>query len=180
MELYEQIYNGLDQDLKDRFAKVKMLIMDFDGVHTDNKVYVNQEGVESVRCDRSDGLGLDWLRNNDLVVMILSKETNPVVAARAKKLQIKCTHGVDIKINDYKQQLQDTGLDNSEVCYIGNDVNDIECIKEAGIGVAVADSDQRVIHSADYVTIRNGGDGAIREICEMICYAKGIHPYANK
>jgi len=160
-------------ELKKRFSKIKLLLLDFDGTLTDNKVYTSQEGKEMVRCDRGDGLGLEMLRKKtDVKVVIVSKEKNPVVNARAKKLQIPVTQGSEDKIIDFNKEIQKRNLKNEEVCFIGNDINDIECIQNAGIGVAVADSYLEILKIADYITSKKGGNGAVREICDLIINSK--------
>lgn len=153
---------------KKDFRKVKLLILDFDGVMTDNKVYVNENGEEMVCCSRSDGLGIENLRKSGLSIWVLSKEKNKVVDARCKKLKIRSIQGIDDKLKALKQILKDTDISPSQVCYLGNDINDIECVKLAGFGCAVKDSHPELLKVANYVTKNKGGNGAVREICELI------------
>ncbi|MFA7707420.1 MAG: HAD hydrolase family protein [Candidatus Pacearchaeota archaeon] len=155
------------------FKKIKLLVLDFDGTLTDNRVLVNENGQESVFCSREDSLGLELLKNKtDVEVVVLSKEKNKVVQARCKKLKIGCFQGVDEKHDSFLRLIKEKKLDKSRVCFIGNDINDIECIKEAGIGVCVADSYPSVFRFADYVTKKQGGLGAVREVCSLILRAK--------
>jgi YrbI family 3-deoxy-D-manno-octulosonate 8-phosphate phosphatase len=173
----QAIYKKLNTKVKDKLKNCKLLALDFDGTLTDNKVYVSQDEIESVRADRGDGLGLEFLRKYaEIEVIILSRETNPVTAARAKKLKIPCTHGINDKLSNFKKEIEHHKLTPEQVCFIGNDLNDIECIKLAGLGVAVADSYQQILDVADYITTKNGGEGAVREICELIMYSKKVHP----
>jgi YrbI family 3-deoxy-D-manno-octulosonate 8-phosphate phosphatase len=174
----KQLYNKLPTILKKKLQNIKLLILDFDGTLTDNRVITDQTGKESVICNRSDGLGLEILRKQTNVkVIILSKETNSVIAARAKKLKIPCTHGIGNKIKNFNLEVKKHKVKPSEICFVGNDLNDIECIQAAGIGVAVSDAFPQVLKAADYITNCPGGDGAVREICEFIMYAKNKHPY---
>ena len=174
----KKIYDKLPQKLKKEFSKIKFLVMDFDGVFTDNKVYTDQKGRETVMSDRGDGLILDLFReHSDVRLLILTKEPNPVNLARAKKLKIPCVNRVDNKNEYFKKEISKRKLSNKEVCFMGNDLNDIGCIKEAGIGVAVVDSYPQALKVSDYITKHKGGHGAIREICEFIMYAKKMHPY---
>jgi len=167
--------NKISAELLKRFSKIKLLLLDFDGVLTDNKVYTSQDGTESVRCDRSDGLGLEMLRKKtDVEIVIVSKEKNPVVSARAKKLNIPVTQGIDEKIKEYENEVKKRGLKDEQVCFVGNDLNDIECINKAGIGVAVADAYEPAKKVADYITLKNGGKGAVREICDLIIESKNM------
>ena len=174
----KKLFEKLSPDLKQRFGKVKLLVLDFDGTLTDNKVYTDQNQKETVMADRGDGLGLEMVRKHGGVdAIILSTETNPVTAARAKKLNIPCVHGLDSKIEVFKAEAKKRGLSKEEICFVGNDVNDIECMGHAGIAVAIEDSYAQTLAVADYVTQRKGGHGAVREVCELILYAKNTHPF---
>jgi len=153
---------------KPNFSKTKALFLDFDGVVTNNKVITDSNGVEYVQSDRSDSLGIEMLRNAGIYVAVISKEKNEVVTKRCEKLKIDCIQGVDHKINILKDEVKKINLSMSEVCFVGNDINDIECIQVSGIGVAPADSCDEVKKIADYVTKRNGGDGCVREIADLI------------
>lgn len=175
---FKAIYSALPEELKSRFLQIRLLIMDFDGTLTDNTVLSDQNGVESVVCSRYDSLGLDFIREHAKIsVVILSKETNPVVATRARKLKLLSARGIDDKISSFHVALKEHGVEAGQTCYVGNDVNDMTCICEAGLGIAVADSDFRIRKKADYVTRLKGGYGAVREVCEIILYAKNMHPF---
>jgi len=150
------------------FSKVKLLVMDFDGVMTNNKVIVDENGKESVTCNRSDGMGIEMLLEKDIGAIVISKETNKVVKARCKKLSIPCVNGIDDKITILKKELKSRGLKPENVCYMGNDVNDIECMEYVGVAVAVNDAYPEVKKFAQYVTNKNGGEGAVREVIDNI------------
>jgi len=174
----KNIFNTLTPILKKKFAECKLLVLDFDGVLTDNKVYVNQGGMETVSCDRSDSLGLELLRKHtNIGIFIISKEKNPVVAARAKKLKIKYISGADNKIIVLKKEIKLKKLSPKQVCFVGNDLNDVECFRMVGLGIAVNDSHPLVASIADYKTAKKGGDGAVREVCELILYSKNKNIY---
>lgn len=157
-------------DIEEEIRKIKLVALDFDGVFTDNRVFIDENGRESVVCDRSDSLGLKMLREKrpGIAVLVISKETNTVVRARCDKLKIACRTGIDDKLTVLKEIVEEMKLNPEQVAYLGNDVNDLECIAYAGIGVAVADSDPRVLEVADYRTRKNGGRGAIREFIDII------------
>lgn len=154
--------------MKYNFKNVRMLALDFDGVMTDDSVIVGSNGEEFVTCSRSDGLGIENIKKRGILVMVISKEKNSVVEARCKKLGVECLHGVEDKTAVLRRAAERNNLLMSQVCYIGNDINDIGCIKEAGIGVAVPDSHKKVIEAAGYITKARGGRGAVREICDLI------------
>lgn len=147
---------------------VSGLVLDFDGVLTDNRVVTLQDGTEAVLCDRSDGLGLELLRRAGVLVMVLSKERNPVVGARCAKLGVECVQGIDDKEPALRTWLAGRGLDPSEIVFVGNDVNDLECLRVAGCGVVVADAHPDAIAVADLVLTRPGGRGAVRELVDLI------------
>jgi YrbI family 3-deoxy-D-manno-octulosonate 8-phosphate phosphatase len=159
----------------DQLRKIKLLVLDFDGVMTDNKVTMDENGKESVVCNRGDGLGLEMLRKQKHIeIIVLSKEKNKVVAARCKKLGIKVIHGVDDKLITFEQEVKKRKLSFDNVSFVGNDINDIECIKRAGVGIAIADSYPSVLKVADLVTSKKGGDGAVRQICDWILGSEGV------
>jgi YrbI family 3-deoxy-D-manno-octulosonate 8-phosphate phosphatase len=147
---------------------VRLLVLDFDGVLTDNHVIVHQDGTESVVCHRGDGLGIEHLIRAGTAVVVLSKERNPVVAARCDKLGVKCLHGVDQKLPELQRLANDAGLDPSEIAYVGNDVNDVSCMEWVGLPIAVADATPEALAAAVWVTQEGGGRGAIREVCNQM------------
>lgn len=151
-------------------AKIDLLVLDFDGVVTDNRVWVSEDGREMVAANRGDSLILGKLRQAGTEVMILSSEVNPVVAARAKKMRVEAIHGVglDDKAQVLDNLLKERKIDPSHVAYIGNDINDLPCFEMVGWAVAVADAQPEAIRAADFVTTKTGGHGAVREVCDLI------------
>jgi YrbI family 3-deoxy-D-manno-octulosonate 8-phosphate phosphatase len=145
------------------------LVMDFDGVFTDNAVWLDEAGKEAVRCHRGDGLGLGMLRQAGLPMAVISKERNPVVMARCAKLALECFQGVDDKLTVLKAWAATKGIDREQLLYVGNDVNDLECLAWAGCGVVVADAHPDVLHVSDLILHHNGGNGALRELADMVC-----------
>ena len=150
--------------------KVDLLISDFDGVITDNRVWVNEAGMEFVAAYRSDSIGVQLLRAIGVEVMILSSEPNRVVEARARKMGVEVIHGVGIheKGRVMREVLEQKSVKAENVIYIGNDVNDLPCFEIAGWSVAVADAYPEVIRAADFVLSKPGGYGALREVCDLI------------
>lgn len=154
--------------MNDLLRSIRFVVFDFDGVFTNNKVIVSEDGKESVVCDRSDGLGLNMLRSLGIGMAIVSTEVNPVVAARAKKLKLECFHGCEEKHDTVTQLLKEKGIPFSQAAYVGNDINDLSCLNAVGLPVAVADAYPGVLAVAKVVLERNGGEGAVREFCELL------------
>ena len=151
---------------------VEALVMDFDGVFTDNRVIVLEDGREAVTCSRSDGWGIAQLRKTGLPMLILSTETNPVVQARADKLKIPCLQRMGDKALAMQSWLEEKQIDPANVVFLGNDQNDLSCMALAGCAVAVADAHPTALAQADIILSRIGGNGAVRELCELILNAK--------
>jgi len=147
---------------------VEALALDFDGVFTDNKVMVLDNGQEAVLCSRSDGWGIGRLRAAGIPVVVLSTEKNPVVAARCKKLQIDCLHGLEDKVSALQIWAQKCQINFDKMIFVGNDINDIECLQLVGCPVIVADAHPSVRSSAKIILESRGGDDAVREVCELI------------
>ncbi|MCX4643582.1 cytidylyltransferase domain-containing protein [Streptomyces sp. NPDC055059] len=147
---------------------IDAVVLDFDGTQTDDKVLIDSDGREFVTVHRGDGLGIAALRKSGLPLLILSTEQNPVVAARARKLQIPVLHGIDRKDLALKQWCEEQGIAPERVLYVGNDVNDLPCFGLVGWPVAVASAHDVVRGAARAVTTLPGGDGAIREIATWI------------
>lgn len=151
----------------DQLSNIKGIAFDFDGVFTDNKVYVMQNGEEAVVCDRSDSMGISMLRKAGLPMVIISTEKNPVVSARGAKIQIDVLQGIDDKLPTLTQWAAGHNLTLADVAFVGNDINDVECLTGAGMGVVVADAYQVAVDAADFQLSRDGGRGAIREISDL-------------
>jgi len=155
-----------------KLKKIKLVAFDFDGVFTDNRVYVDQNGREMVCCWRSDGIGLQKLKEIGVKTVVISSEVNPVVEKRCAKLGIECVVGVKDKLGAFKRILEREKIRPEEACFVGNDTPDLECMRFAGVAVAVRGSLPEVLKVADYVTKKPGGRGAVREVCDIIYRAK--------
>ena len=161
---------------------IHTLAFDFDGVFTDNKVWVDDQGSESVRCDRADGLALDMLRTAQLrglleiETFIISSEESAVVAHRARKLRIDCHQGIGNKLAFMQQHLEERFPTDPDpfagLVFLGNDLNDLTLMQAAGFSVAPSDADRRVLGVASLILDRPGGDGFVRMFVECML---GIH-----
>lgn len=144
--------------------KIKVIVYDFDGIMTNNKVLVSSDGQESVFCNRSDGLAVRELIKRGINQCIISTETNKVVDARAKKLGIPCIYGVADKKSVLLEYVNKNNIDLQSVAYIGNDINDLEAMRLTGIKIAPKDAADEILAISDIVTNTKGGDGVIYEV----------------
>jgi YrbI family 3-deoxy-D-manno-octulosonate 8-phosphate phosphatase len=152
---------------------VDALVTDFDGVHTDDAAILDEDGIESVRVSRADGLGVERLRAAGVPLLILSKERNGVVAARAAKLRVPVLQAVDDKAAALRTWLGQQGVDPARCAYVGNDVNDLSAMALVGWPVAVADAHPAVRRAARVVLRNRGGHGAVREAAELVLASRG-------
>lgn len=149
--------------------RLSLLLLDFDGVMTDDRVWVDEDGREMVAANRGDGMGLEQVRKKlNIPVMVISKERNPVVARRCEKLHLVYEQGIDDKASIIERILAEKGIPAEEAAYIGNDINDLACFQHVGFSVAPADAHESVRRAADLVLQRSGGHGAVREFCDLI------------
>ena len=149
--------------------EVHLIVFDFDGVMTDNRVWVDQDGHEMVAANRSDSLGLEVLRaETPIELFVLSKETNPVVSARCRKLKIPVLQAVDDKPAALSKLISERGLDPAVVIYMGNDINDLPCFPLVGCAVVPVDARPQVTAQADVILSERAGHGAVRELCDLL------------
>ena len=153
-------------------ASVRMVIFDFDGVFTDNTVSVSQDGVESVQCWRSDGLGLSRLKEVGVKAFIISTEANRVVSVRAAKLKVDCKQNIEDKSVAILETCREVSILAKHTMFVGNDINDIPGFEAVGFPVAVNDAYPEVNEHVLFRTQKKGGRGAVREICDLIYFAK--------
>lgn len=148
--------------------KIKLVVYDFDGVMTDNRVFVDQSGVESIAANRSDGLGIGMIKRLGIEQCIVSTERNKVVQARADKIGLEAAHGVRDKASLLIQLAATKGVSLAEVLFMGNDTNDRDAMGLCGFKVAPSDAHPSILALADYVTEAPGGYGAIRELADVL------------
>lgn len=157
-----------DDSLDAALRRVRLVVFDFDGVFTDNRVYVSQEGIESVCCYRGDGLGLRLLDQIGVRYLILTSERNPVVTARANKLGIRAIVADGDKQTALEHIITEWDVPLNQVAFVGNDINDRDCLQMVGCPIVVRDAHPSVLPLARYRTRRKGGNGAVREVCDLI------------
>lgn len=148
---------------------IKLIVYDFDGVMTDNKVYVDQNGNETVKVNRSDGLGISEIKKLGIQQIIISTEKNLVVGKRAKKLGINCLQNVGNKKNALEENCKKINIELDQVIYVGNDINDKEAMEIAGITICPADAHESIKNISNHIFTKRGGDGVVRELYDFIC-----------
>ena len=147
---------------------IAVFVFDFDGVLTNNMVYLDQNGKESVSCSRGDGLAFDALRKLKKTVYILSTEKNTVVSARAKKLQISVVQGVENKVTGIQEIIKKENCKMENILYVGNDLNDYRVMSICGFTACPADSHKKIKQISGIVLKTNGGYGVVRELLEDV------------
>ncbi|MEK7536884.1 MAG: HAD hydrolase family protein [Patescibacteria group bacterium] len=164
----------ISADLNRKLKKIKLFALDFDGVFTDAKVYLNQDGIETVVCSRRDSLGMNLLKKEGIKFVVISMESSPVVAKRCEKLKIEMLYSPDDKLSSFKSLIKRERMNIEEVAYMGDDLNDLDCLKYAGVAFTVKDGASECLKIADYATKRQGGDHALREVCDLILGARKV------
>jgi 3-deoxy-D-manno-octulosonate 8-phosphate phosphatase (KDO 8-P phosphatase) len=159
-------------ELEPLLGRVRFAIFDFDGVFTDNRVRVNERGEEALAFSRSDGLGLRRLDEVGVRYLIVSMEQNAIVGARAQKLRVDCMQGVDDKLSVVRDRTAAVGVSLDQTAFVGNDINDAECLRAVGVPVVPADAWPEVVPLASWVLSRPGGAGCVREFCDAVWEAQ--------
>lgn len=160
-------------DVEPLLARIRFAVFDFDGVFTDNRVWTDERGEESVACWRGDALGLRRLDEVGVPYLILSTEVNPAVGARARKIRAECVQGVEDKVPVLVEHAGRRGVGLEDTAYVGNDVNDAGCLEAVGLPVVPADAWPDVVPLARWVLTREGGRGCVREFCDAVWRAQG-------
>jgi len=153
--------------------KIKLIVYDFDGVMTDNKVYVDQDGKETVQLNRGDGLGVSEIKKLGIEQIIISTEKNPIVSTRAKKLGIYCLQGIENKKDVLIKFCQNNDYDLEYVAYVGNDINDKDAMEIVGYSFCPIDAYGSIKKISNHILDTKGGNGVIRELLDFINNKKG-------
>ena len=160
--------------LRQKAARTKLLFLDVDGVMTDGRIIMNDRGEETKCFDVKDGQGLKMLLSSGIEVVIITGRNSKVVSHRAHELGIKEVYqGVKEKNGLCRQLIKGKALNKEDVCYMGDDLPDIAAFHECGLSIAVSDAAGEVCTSADLITKKRGGRGAVREVCEWILKCQG-------
>jgi 3-deoxy-D-manno-octulosonate 8-phosphate phosphatase (KDO 8-P phosphatase) len=160
-------------DIVERARRIKLLILDCDGVLTDGRIIMLPDGDETKAFDVKDGHAMVMAQRAGLRIAIISGRKSSVVRARATELGVAHLHEMAwVKMDPFEQILNEEGLTDDEVCFVGDDVVDIPLLRRAGLGVAVADSVDEARHHSHILTTKPGGRGAVREVIEFILKAQ--------
>ena len=164
---------GMDTALKERASKIRMLVLDVDGVLTDGKLYFDHAGNEMKAFNTRDGMGMKALQRVGIEVAVITGRKSEAVTHRMSQLGIEHVYqGREDKLDAFLNLLEITGLDAQQVCFAGDDWIDLPVLMRVGLAVSVADAEDHVKQQAHWITRRNGGQGAVREICNLILTAQ--------
>lgn len=162
-------------ELQEKAKKIKLLLLDADGVLTDGKIYYGNYGDEIKGFDVRDGLGLSLWAKAGKISCILTAKKSPILKRRAKEVEItKVYQNSSRKSESYEKIKRKFKLRDEEICYLGDDLMDIGVLKRAGLAITVPEAPQEVKESVDYVTHNKGGSGAVREVIELLLKTQGI------
>ena len=154
--------------------KINLIVYDFDGVMTNNKVYIDQNGNEMVVVNRADGMGVSEIKKIGIEQIIISTEKNKVVSARARKLDIPCAQGIENKKNYLIDYCKKKNIDIEKVAFVGNDTNDKHAMRISGITFSPSDAHPSIKAITDYVLKSKGGDGVVRELYDFLIEERQI------
>jgi 3-deoxy-D-manno-octulosonate 8-phosphate phosphatase (KDO 8-P phosphatase) len=161
--------------LRKKARKIKLLLLDVDGVLTDGGIYIDDRGIETKRFDVRDGQGITLLRRAGIEVGFITGRSSNLVRARARELGVRILYqGVQNKAEAYRRIKQKSRLEDESVAYVGDDIADAPILRRAGLAIVVRDAWHDIRPYADYVAHAEGGRGAVREVCELLLKAQDL------
>ncbi len=165
----------MNKTLKDKLKRVKLLVLDVDGILTDGRIIVNDQGRETKHFDVQDGFGIVLFQRCGFKVAVISARGSEAVKARTADLKISKVYlSARNKLKIYRQLIKSSAVEDSEVCFMGDDLPDLSVAQTAGTVCTVPSAREEIKKEADYVTTRAAGHGAVREVVELILQAKGL------
>lgn len=172
--LTKTLYGDVTKEVFDHAKKIKLLVCDVDGVFSDGRIYLGNDGEELKAFHTKDGFGIKALGNSGVEVAIITGRRSAIVANRMTALNVKhIVQGQENKLPALQHLAEQLNLSPDEIAYIGDDIPDLACIVYVGLGVSVSDAHPAVSAKADYTTFTQGGFGAVREVCDLIMQAQG-------
>jgi 3-deoxy-D-manno-octulosonate 8-phosphate phosphatase (KDO 8-P phosphatase) len=168
------LYGDIDTQILTRAKKITLLVCDVDGVFSDGRIYLGNDGEELKAFHTKDGFGIKALSASGVTVGIITGRNSSIVATRMKALNVAhVIQGQEDKFPALSELAQQLNIPLKEIAYIGDDIPDLSCIESVGLGISVADAHPQVLNSAHYVTFTRGGFGAVREVCDLIMQSQG-------
>ncbi len=168
------LYGNVAQEILIQYQHIKLLICDVDGVFSDGRIYLGNDGEELKAFHTKDGFGIKALATSGVTVAIITGRNSAIVTNRMKALNVAhIIQGQEDKLPALTKLSAKLNIDLAEIAYIGDDVPDLACINAVGLGISVADAHPLVLNSADYITFCKGGFGAVREVCDIIMQSQG-------
>lgn len=167
--------SAVEPSLIERAERIRLLVLDVDGILTDGRLYFDNEGNEIKAFFTRDGLGMKALQAHGTAIALITGRQSNIVARRAAQLGIEHVYqGREDKLNAFRDLLEVTGMEPAQVCFAGDDWIDIPLLDRVGLAVTVPEADDLVKSRAHWVTTRAGGYGAVREICDLLLAARGL------
>jgi 3-deoxy-D-manno-octulosonate 8-phosphate phosphatase (KDO 8-P phosphatase) len=163
------LYGNVENDILAKAQQIKLLVCDVDGVFSDGRIYLGNDGEELKAFHTKDGFGIKALGANGVDVAIITGRNSAIVANRMKALNVAhIIQGQEDKLPALMSLIEQLNITIEEVAYIGDDVPDLPCIETVGLGISVSDGHPLVLRAANYITFTRGGFGAVRETCDLI------------
>jgi 3-deoxy-D-manno-octulosonate 8-phosphate phosphatase (KDO 8-P phosphatase) len=161
-------------DFADTLADVRLVAFDVDGVFTDGRFYLSNDGIESKSFNTQDGFGIRQLTRAGIAVAVISGRRSAAVERRMTELDVPhIVQGCGNKVEALDSIIEELGITAADCVYVGDDVPDLPLLRHVGFAIAVANAVRRVLDECDYTTSAPGGSGAVREVCEMVLSARG-------
>jgi len=171
----------MDKRLRKSLRKVRLLILDVDGVLTDGRIIYTSKGHSIKQFNVKDGLGINILKKAGIPTILISSKASPILKIRAKDMGVEEVYqDVDSKLRIYNRIKRKYNLKDEEICFVGDDLVDLGVIKRAGVGCAPQDACEEIKKSADLVLKSRGGEGAVRELVELILKSQNKWSYIVK
>lgn len=167
--------DSFPQNALDKARDVRMLVLDVDGVLSDGRLYYGEQGEAFKSFHSRDGFGMKRLMENGIEIAIITGRVSEFLSHRMRDLEIERVYqGREAKMTTYKELIQDTGLDNRQIAYMGDDINDLQVMRHVGFATTVANPHPLVAEEAHWISDYDGGRGAVRQLCDLLLHSQGL------